>query len=50
MTPSLTPKHAPTAKNALDIPTLAADLCSGHRAARARAITLLESRRADHQA
>src|ERR1700709_1679863 len=30
--------------------TLAADLRSGHRAALARAITLIESRRADHQA
>ncbi len=32
------------------IPPLAADLRAGHRAALARAITLVESRRADHQA
>src|SRR5256885_13440811 len=32
------------------IPTLAADLRTGHRAALARAITLIESRRGDHQA
>jgi LAO/AO transport system kinase len=34
----------------LDITRLAADLRAGHRAALARAITLIESRRADHQA
>jgi len=34
----------------LDIKSLAADLRAGHRAALARAITLIESRRADHQA
>ena len=34
----------------LDITALAADLRAGHRAALARAITLIESRRADHQA
>jgi LAO/AO transport system kinase len=34
----------------LDIIALARDLRSGHRAALARAITLVESRRADHQA
>src|SRR3978361_844341 len=34
----------------LDIITLAKDLRSGHRAALARAITLIESRRGDHQA
>ena len=34
----------------LDITPLAADLRAGHRAALARAITLIESRRADHQA
>jgi LAO/AO transport system kinase len=39
------PKNAP-----LDIKALAKDLRSGHRAALARAITLIESRRADHQA
>src|SRR5437764_534744 len=32
------------------IPALAADLRAGHRAALARAITLIESRRGDHQA
>jgi LAO/AO transport system kinase len=39
------PKNAP-----LDIKTIANDLRSGHRAALARAITLIESRRSDHQA
>jgi LAO/AO transport system kinase len=39
------PKTAP-----IDIAALAADLRAGHRAALARAITLIESRRADHQA
>jgi len=39
------PKNAP-----LDIKTLAKDLRAGGRAALARAITLIESRRADHQA
>src|ERR1700750_1759711 len=34
----------------LDIPVLANDLRAGSRAALARAITLVESRRADHQA
>src|SRR3979409_1378410 len=34
----------------LDIDKLTKDLRSGHRAALARAITLIESRRADHQA
>jgi LAO/AO transport system kinase len=34
----------------IDIATLAADLRSGSRAALARAITLIESRRSDHQA
>jgi len=34
----------------LDVTTLAQDLRAGHRAALARAITLVESRRADHQA
>src|SRR5438046_3918071 len=33
-----------------DTKTLAKDLRAGHRAALARAITLIESRRADHQA
>src|SRR2546423_15642739 len=33
-----------------DIKALAKDLRAGHRAALARAITLIESRRADHQA
>jgi len=41
----------PLSKNApLDIKTIANDLRSGHRAALARAITLIESRRSDHQA
>ncbi|HET7491522.1 MAG TPA: methylmalonyl Co-A mutase-associated GTPase MeaB [Bradyrhizobium sp.] len=39
------PKKAP-----LDISALARDLRAGHRAALARAITLVESRRSDHQA
>jgi LAO/AO transport system kinase len=39
------PKNAP-----LDIDTIANDLRTGHRAALARAITLIESRRSDHQA
>jgi LAO/AO transport system kinase len=34
----------------IDIETIADDLRSGHRAALARAITLIESRRSDHQA
>ncbi|MBV8919461.1 methylmalonyl Co-A mutase-associated GTPase MeaB [Bradyrhizobium sp.] len=37
-------------KPALDIKALARDIRAGHRAALARAITLIESRRADHQA
>jgi LAO/AO transport system kinase len=36
--------------NTLDIDKLTKDLRAGHRAALARAITLIESRRADHQA
>jgi len=39
------PKNAPP-----DIKTIANDLRTGHRAALARAITLIESRRTDHQA
>jgi LAO/AO transport system kinase len=39
-----------TGKSALDIGKLTKDLRSGHRAALARAITLIESRRGDHQA
>jgi GTPase len=39
-----------TVRKAPDIVALAADLRAGHRAALARAITLIESRRADHQA
>ena len=39
-----------TKSKPLDITPLAADLRAGHRAALARAITLIESRRADHQA
>src|SRR3954466_6609166 len=38
-----------TVRKAPDITALAADLRAGHRAALARAITLIESRRADHQ-
>ena len=37
-------------RNAIPIKDLAKDLRSGHRAALARAITLIESRRSDHQA
>jgi LAO/AO transport system kinase len=37
-------------KSALDIKALARDIRAGHRAALARAITLIESRRPDHQA
>jgi LAO/AO transport system kinase len=37
-------------KASVDIKALAKDLRSGHRAALARAITLIESRRGDHQA
>jgi len=37
-------------KTSLDITALARDLRAGHRAALARAITLVESRRGDHQA
>lgn len=37
-------------KVSLDIKSLARDLRSGSRAALARAITLVESRRGDHQA
>ena len=41
----------PLSKNApLDIKIIANDLRAGHRAALARAITLIESRRGDHQA
>src|SRR5256884_7767715 len=39
-----------TSNSALDIKTLTKDLRGGHRAALARAITLIESRRGDHQA
>jgi len=39
-----------TVRKTPDIAALAADLRAGHRAALARAITLIESRRADHQA
>jgi LAO/AO transport system kinase len=39
-----------TSNKAVDIVALAKDLRSGHRAALARAITLIESRRGDHQA
>src|SRR5256884_2472005 len=40
----------PPKKPPIDIKTLAKALRAGHRAALARAITLIESRRADHQA
>jgi LAO/AO transport system kinase len=39
-----------TSRSALDIKALAKDVRMGHRAALARAITLIESRRSDHQA
>ena len=39
-----------SSSKAVDIKTLARDLRSAHRAALARAITLIESRRGDHQA
>src|SRR3981081_4441056 len=39
-----------TGRSQLDIGKLTKDLRSGHRAALARAITLIESRRGDHQA
>ena len=39
-----------TSNNAIDIKSLAKDLRAGSRAALARAITLIESRRSDHQA
>lgn len=39
-----------TARSALDLKTLAKDIRAGSRAALARAITLIESRRSDHQA
>jgi LAO/AO transport system kinase len=39
-----------TSRTALDIKSLARDLRAGNRAALARAITLVESRRGDHQA
>src|SRR3982750_4696918 len=40
----------PPKKASPDTKTLAKELRAGHRAALARAITLIESRRADHQA
>src|SRR3981081_500453 len=39
-----------TSKAVVDSEALAKELRAGHRAALARAITLIESRRADHQA
>jgi LAO/AO transport system kinase len=45
----MSPPKAPSIK-APDIKALAKELRAGHRAALARAITLIESRRADHQA
>ncbi|WP_299810567.1 methylmalonyl Co-A mutase-associated GTPase MeaB [Tardiphaga sp.] len=44
------PRPTAIPRSTLDIPTLAASLRAGSRAALARAITLVESRRADHQA
>src|SRR5207248_127081 len=44
------PKAMMTSNSALDIKTLTKDLRGGSRAALARAITLIESRRGDHQA
>jgi LAO/AO transport system kinase len=41
---------APPSNSRFDIKTLASQLRAGHRAALARAITLIESRRGDHQA
>lgn len=43
-------KQGMAEKTSLDITALARDLRAGHRAALARAITLVESRRGDHQA
>ena len=40
----------PLPNSPIDIIVLAKDLRAGHRAALARAITLIESRRGDHQA
>src|SRR5580692_8834243 len=40
----------PLPNTAIDLKVLTKDLRSGHRAALARAITLIESRRGDHQA
>jgi hypothetical protein len=39
-----------TSSNRIDIAALAKDIREGNRAALARAITLIESRRTDHQA
>lgn len=50
MTPLPMPKPTAAPKSPLDIPALAAAVRAGSRAALARAITLVESRRADHQA
>lgn len=44
------PKPTAAPKDPLDVPALAAAVRAGSRAALARAITLVESRRADHQA
>ena len=43
-------EHAMTGRSQPDIGKLSEDLRAGHRAALARAITLIESRRGDHQA
>jgi LAO/AO transport system kinase len=44
------PKATMTSSKAIDIEALTMDLRAGHRAVLARAITLIESRRGDHQA
>jgi hypothetical protein len=46
----ITRPHQEPRAASIGIPPLARELRSGHRAALARAITLIESRRADHQA
>ncbi|MEH2483793.1 LAO/AO transport system kinase [Nitrobacteraceae bacterium AZCC 2146] len=50
MTGAFVPKATMSTSSSLDIRTLAASLRAGSRAALARAITLIESRRGDHQA
>ncbi|MEH2470204.1 LAO/AO transport system kinase [Nitrobacteraceae bacterium AZCC 2161] len=50
MTGAFVPKATMSTSSSLDIRTLATSLRAGSRAALARAITLIESRRGDHQA